>query len=136
MHLDDMRGRVGAARVARLATLATGGAPHLVPFCFVLDGDALYSAVDSKPKRSRSLRRLENVERDPRLAVLVDHYEEDWSKLWWVRLEGTGRQLASGPRTERALALLVAKYAQYAGSRPEGPVLEILIERWSGWSAS
>ena len=91
-----MRGRVAAARVARLATLGRDGAPHLVPFCFALSGDVLYSAVDHKRKRSSRLQRFDNVARDPRVGVLVDHYEEDWSKLWWVRLEGLARELESG----------------------------------------
>jgi PPOX class probable F420-dependent enzyme len=133
---DDMRARVAAAPVARLATVAVTGAPHLVPFCFVLDGDVLYSAVDRKPKRTTRLRRLDNAAAEPRVCVLVDHYEADWSRLWWVRLDGLARQLEPGPEVERALAGLAAKYPQYRAAPPDGPVLRIDVERWTGWSGA
>jgi PPOX class probable F420-dependent enzyme len=136
MDSDDMRGRVAAARVARLATLGRDGAPHLVPFCFALSGDVLYSAVDHKRKRSSRLQRVDNVARDPRVGVLVDHYEEDWSKLWWVRLEGLARELESGAEANEALRLLTAKYGQYRDDPPSGPVLRIEVQCWSGWTAS
>jgi PPOX class probable F420-dependent enzyme len=136
MDSDDMRGRVAAARVARLATLGRDGAPHLVPFCFALSGNVLYSAVDHKRKRSSRLQRFDNVTRDPRVGVLVDHYEEDWSKLWWVRLEGLARELESGAEANEALRLLTAKYGQYLDDPPSGPVLRIEVQRWSGWTAS
>ncbi len=103
MSPDEMRARVGPAQVARLATVTVTGAPHLVPFCFVLDGDALYSAVDRKPKRTPRLRRLENAAAEPRVCVLVDHYEEDWSRLWWVRLDGTAAVLEPGTEVDQAL---------------------------------
>jgi PPOX class probable F420-dependent enzyme len=132
-----MRERVRAARVARLATVGASGRPHLVPFCFVLDGDVLYSAVDRKSKRTVELRRLENVDAEPRLCVLVDHYEEDWTRLWWVRLDGRGRRLATGTaEEERALGLLGAKYDQYRAQPPPGPVLRIDVDAWRGWTAS
>jgi PPOX class probable F420-dependent enzyme len=131
-----MRRRAAGAPVARLATLAPTGAPHLVPFCFVLDGDTLYSAIDAKPKRTRLLRRLDNVRADARATVLLDHYEEDWTRLWWVRIDGRARVVEEGPELERALALLAAKYPQYRSQPPAGPVLAVDAERWSGWSAS
>jgi PPOX class probable F420-dependent enzyme len=108
----------------------------LVPFCFVLAGDVLYSAVDSKKKRSNRLRRLDNVRRDPRVSVLVDHYEEDWTRLWWVALAGHARELEPGGESDQAVRLLVGKYEQYVQAPPPGPVLRIDIERWSGWTAS
>lgn len=130
-----MRRRVGEARVGRLATVDESGRPHLVPFCFVLDGDTLYSAVDRKPKRTTALRRLENVRANPSAAVLVDHYEDDWSRLWWVRLDGRARIVEGGAERARALGLLEAKYEQYRAEPPEGPVLAIEVERWRGWSS-
>jgi PPOX class probable F420-dependent enzyme len=136
MDSDDMRGRVAAARVARLATLGRDGAPHLVPFCFVLDREVLYSAVDQKKKQTFRLRRLDNVRRDPRVSVLIDHYEEDWAKLWWVRIEGQARELEPGAEAEEAVRLLTSKYQQYRERRPQGPVLRIDPERWSGWTAT
>jgi PPOX class probable F420-dependent enzyme len=136
MNLDEMRRRVEVARVARLATLARDGTPHLVPFCFVLNGDLLYSAVDAKQKRTSRLQRLANVARDPRVTVLVDHYEEDWTRLWWVRLAGRAEELDPGGEAEQALQLLARKYPQYVEAPPPGPVLRIEVQRWSGWSAS
>jgi PPOX class probable F420-dependent enzyme len=107
-----------------------------VPICFVLDGDTLYSAVDAKPKRSRTLRRLENVRAEPDVAVLVDEYAEEWSALWWVRLRGRARVIEEGDEHERAAGLLRRKYPQYAADPLEGPVLAVEIDEWRGWSAS
>jgi len=123
---------VAAARVARLATVGRDGRPHVVPICFVLDGETLYTAVDEKPKRTRQLKRLENIEANPHVEVLIDHYEDDWSRLWWVRLRGTAR-IVEDPR---AVDLLVAKYPQYAERRPEGPVIAIDVEERSEWTSS
>src|ERR671935_2729089 len=97
-----MRNRVAAARVARLATVDARGRPHLVPFCFVLDGEELLSAVDAKPKATQRLRRLENVRANPAVSVLVDHYEEDWSRLWWVRVDGRAEVVESGGAADKA----------------------------------
>jgi PPOX class probable F420-dependent enzyme len=126
---------VREARVARLATIDAAGRPHLVPLCFALAGDVLYSAVDQKPKRSQRLQRLENIRRHPDVALLVDHYEEEWSQLWWVRLRGRARVLEAGPERDRALALLADKYEQYRLDPPTGAVIAILIEEWRGWQA-
>jgi len=136
MTEEVMRERVAAARVGRLATVGTGGLPHLLPFCFAAEGDVLYSAVDSKPKRTRRLQRLRNAAREPHVSVLVDHYEEDWDRLWWIRLDGRASELPAGPEAQRATALLAAKYRQYRERPPEGPVLRIDVERWRGWAAS
>jgi PPOX class probable F420-dependent enzyme len=129
-----MRDRVERARVARLATVGAGDRPHLVPICFVLEGDVLYSAVDRKPKRSPNLKRIENVRANPHVTVLVDHYDDDWTQLWWVRLDGRARVLTEGAERERALALLAAKYPQYSADTPGGPVLAIDIERRRSWA--
>jgi PPOX class probable F420-dependent enzyme len=131
----EQRRRVAAARVARLATLDEDGRPHLVPICFVLDGETLYSAVDRKPKRSARLRRIENVRARPQATVLVDEYDEDWSRLWWVRLRGAARVLDEGPERERALELLSQKYGQYRAEPPGGPVLALDTVEWRAWSA-
>ena len=119
--------RLTAARVARLATTDPDGRPHLVPIVFALDGDTLYSAVDQKPKRSRTLRRIENARARPDVTVLVDHYEEDWQHLWWIRLRGHARVLDHGAERHRAFALLTEKYPQYTDEPPRGPVLTITI---------
>jgi PPOX class probable F420-dependent enzyme len=135
MTPERMRQLVAEARVARLATLTPDGRLHLVPISFALEGDTLYSAVDEKPKRSRNLQRLANVRANPAVAVLVDHYDEDWSRLWWVRLRGRGRVLEDGPEGEQAIKLLAAKYEQYRRRLPRGPVLAIALEEWRGWES-
>ena len=107
-----------------------------MPIAFVLDGETLYSAVDAKPKRSRRLRRIENARERPEVTVLVDQYDEDWSRLWWVRLRGRARVLEAGEEAARALALLADKYEQYRREAPGCPVLAIDVREWRGWAAS
>lgn len=130
-----MRRRFASASLARLGSVRPDGRPHLVPICFTLDGDTIVSAVDDKPKRTMQLRRLDNVRAYPAVSLLVDHYDDDWTQLWWVRVDGTARVLEAGTARARAIDLLAAKYAQYRALRPEGPVLEIAVEAWRGWSA-
>jgi PPOX class probable F420-dependent enzyme len=130
---DVMRARVAGAQVGRLATVDPGGRPHLVPCCFVLAGDTIYSAVDGKPKSTTALRRLANLRADPHAALLVDHYADDWSTLWWVRLDGEGRVLDPGPEQDRALTLLLAKYDQYRAVPLPGPVLALDVTTWRAW---
>jgi PPOX class probable F420-dependent enzyme len=132
---ESARKRVLSARVARLATTDPDGRPLLVPIVFALEGETLYSAVDAKPKRSRRLRRIENARARPEVVVLVDHYEEDWARLWWVRLRGRARVLDGGEEAERALRLLAERYEQYGRERPGAPVLAVDILEWRGWSA-
>lgn len=128
--------RLGLARVARLATIDPDGRPHIVPIVFALEGHTLYSAVDRKPKRSQTLRRIENARVRPDVTVLVDHYEEDWGRLWWIRLRGRARVLDDGEERDRALALLGDKYPQYREEPPDGPVLAVDITQVREWSAS
>ena len=135
MPVDEMRSRFTSARVARLATLRPDGSPHLVPVTFAVDGDALAFAVDAKPKTTQRLQRLRNIERDPRVSLLVDEYADDWSTLWWVRTDGTAQQV-EGDVAERWQTRLQAKYEQYQASPPAGPVVEIRIDRWTGWRAT
>lgn len=134
LDITDMRRRVTSARVARLATADLRGRPHAVPVCFALDGDTLYFAVDSKPKRTTHLKRLDNIAANPAVSVLFDHYEDDWEKLWWVRIDGAARIVAEVDEAERAIAHLAERYSQYRRSRPAGPVVAIAIERMSGWA--
>jgi PPOX class probable F420-dependent enzyme len=134
---EVMRSRVAAAPVARLATLRPDGTPRLVPITFVLLDDLICSAVDEvKPKTTTRLARLADVERDPRVGIVVDHYADDWSALWWVRVDGTAAVHLDGELRERALAALGAKYPPYAAAPPDGPVLVVTPARWAGWSAS
>ena len=125
--------RFASARVARLATVGRDGAPHLVPMTFALVDDVIYSAVDAKPKRHTRLRRLANIAHEPRVSVLVDRYDDDWTALWWVRANGVARVLSSSPA---ALEALTAKYPQYRAAPPSGPFVEIGVRRWSAWSAT
>jgi PPOX class probable F420-dependent enzyme len=134
--MQDLRGRVARERVARLATVDRDGRTHLVPITFALVGDSVYSAVDAKPKRSRTLRRIENARERPEVTVLFDHYEDDWTRLWWVRIRGQARVLDGGEEAERALAALAAKYEQYLQEPPGVPVLAVDVAEWRGWSAA
>ena len=133
---QEMRRRINASMVARLATVGRDGRPHIVPITFALGDDAIYFSVDFKPKKTADLQRLRNIEANPAVAVLIDHYEEDWTKLWWVRVDGSARIVIDGSEFDRAIALLTERYAQYRSARPEGPAVVITIERMTGWSAS
>jgi len=131
-----MRDLVADAPVARLGTVNATGGVDLVPVTFALEGDIVVTAVDHKPKRTTRLARLDNVRRESRVTLLVDHYEEDWSGLWWVRLRARAHVAEPGsPDHDRAVALLVAKYEQYRDRTPEGPALIMTIDEWRGWSA-
>lgn len=130
-----MRRRVGTARSARLATVRPDGRPHLVPIAFAVDGDRLVTAVDAKPKRTTDLQRLRNVAAEPRVSVLVDHYDDDWTTLWWVRIDGYARVLEDGRERDAAVDLLATRYEQYRVDRPRGPAIVVEATSWSGWSA-
>lgn len=135
--MDDDLALAATARVARLATLDADGRPHLVPIVFAVAGDTLYSAVDDKPKRrDRELRRLRNARERPAATILVDHYAEDWQELWWVRIDGSARVLDGGEEADAALALLAAKYEQYARRPPHPPVLAVDVDRTTAWRAT
>ncbi|MFI5839218.1 TIGR03668 family PPOX class F420-dependent oxidoreductase [Catenuloplanes sp. NPDC051500] len=127
-----MRRRVTDARVGRLATVGADGRPHLVPICFALVGDRIYSAVDHKPKRSARLRRLANARDTGVASLLIDEYDDDWTRLWWVRVDGRVEVLETGPA--EALDALTATYPQYAAKPPTGQMLALTVEKWSGWS--
>lgn len=132
-----MRRRVAQARVGRLATIGREHRPHLVPVCFALAGDQIVTSVDQKPKTTTRLRRLDNVRLNPTVSMLVDHFEEDWSTLWWVRLDGRGRVVEHGAELDALLGALQEKYrGQYGLHPPTGPAIVIDVERWVGWSAS
>ncbi len=132
VDVAQARSRFAAARVARLATADAGGTPHLVPVTFALRGDTVVLAVDHKPKRTTELKRLRNIEANPRVTLLADHYAEDWALLWWVRVDGTARVVREGG----PVGELVAKYPQYAARPPAGPVILVAITSWRGWAAS
>jgi PPOX class probable F420-dependent enzyme len=136
MDATEARTRFAAARVARLATAGADGRPHLVPVVFALDGETLYTAVDDvKPKATTRLKRLANIAANPNVALLADHYEDEWTALWWARADGTARLLEPGDdEAARARALLAERYPQYADSPPPGVVIAVDVTRWSGWA--
>ncbi|QPP05500.1 TIGR03668 family PPOX class F420-dependent oxidoreductase [Streptomyces bathyalis] len=137
---DEARERFAQARSATLATADAEGRPHLVPVTFAMTGDVVVFAVDHKPKDSHRLKRLANIRSNPALSLLVDSYDEDWERLWWARADGSGRVLppAGGSPASSAYAdLLTQRYMRQYGPRPpEGPVVEIAVERWTGWRAA
>jgi PPOX class probable F420-dependent enzyme len=120
-----------------LATAGVSGRPHVVPLVFAVEGDRVYSAVDHKPKLSFHLRRLANLRENPAAALLVDHYDEDWTTLWWARADGDGRVLdPTEAEATHGVDLLADRYEQYRTHRPSGPVLVLEVHRWSGWAAA
>jgi PPOX class probable F420-dependent enzyme len=131
---DECRARAGRERVARLATTGADMRPHLVPVVFALSGGVVVTAVDHKPKTSTDLRRLRNITDNPRVALLWDRYDEDWTRLWWVRGDGVAEVVQTGDRWDAAVASLRERYAQYRESPPRGPAVMITVDSWSGWS--
>jgi PPOX class probable F420-dependent enzyme len=127
--------RAAAATVARMATSGEDGRPHIVPVTFAIDGQVLFFAVDAKPKRTADLKRLRNIAANPAVSILIDHYEDDWEKLWWIRLDGRAGIVSGHAEIERALDMLAERYPQYRINRPNGPVVAVSVERASGWSA-
>jgi PPOX class probable F420-dependent enzyme len=135
MAPEEMRERLAAARSGTLGTLDANGRANLVPVCFALDGDRVLLAVDAKPKRTRHLARVANIRRERWATLLVDHYEEDWERVWWVRVRGPAEVLDPGPDTDAALHLLMGKYDQWRADPPAGPVLVLEAADWRGWHA-
>lgn len=135
---SDLVARIDAHRIGHLATVDDTLAPHLVPICFAYDGQAVYSAIDHKPKRRTgyTMQRIRNILAQPRVAFLVHHYEEDWQQLSYVMIRGPATVLEEGPEYRRALALLEDKYAQYRErqlSSSGGLVIKIVPERVQHW---
>ena len=136
MTEDEARRRFAEARVARLGTVDARNSPHLVPICFALDGDSLYSAVDAKPKSTPDLKRLRNIAANPAVNLLVDYYDDDWTKVWWVRMDGTATLADDdGPDRERGLHALARKYEQYAGQTELlGRIVVVEATNWRFWA--
>ena len=125
--------------VAMLATVGSDGAPHVVPVVFAVHDDGeqttVYTAVDAKRKSTQRLRRLANIEGNPRVSMLVDHYDEDWTQLWWVRADGLAEIHQRGEQMATGYALLRRKYVQYQRLALDGPVVTVTVQRWSSWQA-
>ena len=127
---------LAVARVGRLATADANGRPLVVPVCYALDGDRIYSAVDAKPKRTRELRRLRNIAENPLISLVVDEYDEDWTRLRYVIVEGHADVLTDGDEFSHAIDRLVAKYPQYRAltlPRNSGAVIRIVPDRVLSW---
>lgn len=157
MDQPTIERRLSQARVAHLATTRPSGRPHLVPICFAIEGDLLptlwggrpegpgggvrptlpilYFAIDQKPKRTSALQRIRNIRANPPVSILVDHYDDDWTKLWWIRLDGTA-ELATGADRSRGLALLEDRYPQYQTAPPNGTVVAVHIATTVAWEGA
>ena len=136
METAEVRRRFAASPVARMSTVRPDGGPHIVPIVFALVGDTVFSAVDAKPKRSTELQRLVNVRAEPRCALLVDRYDADWRRLWWMRADGHG-EVVDVPTTEHpGIQALVQRFPQYRDEPPSGPLLVVTVQRWTGWTGT
>jgi PPOX class probable F420-dependent enzyme len=131
----NLRSAFRGARVARLATVRPDGRRHGVPVTFAAEADAVWSAIDHKPKRTAALQRLRNIQANPAVSVLADHYEEDWRRLWWVRADGVARVVVNGAAWDDAVAALQRRYAAYRRTPPQGPAIIVDVVRVTGWQA-
>ncbi len=137
MRLDpaEARARFAASRVVRLATSGADGAPHVVPCTFAVDGSGrVIIGIDNKPKSSRNLKRLRNIASNPRVSLLADHYDEDWTQLWWARAEGMANIEPFGDDHAGHWELLRRKYPQYEAETLTGPVIAVTVSSWTGWA--
>ena len=135
MDEQEARRRFAASPVARLATVRPDGAPHVVPVTFALSDDRVCTAVDRKPKRHQRLQRIANLRHEPRCSLLVDHYADDWSALWWVRADGEATVIEHPAPGDKRLRHLAERYRDYREAPPAGPLIVVEITRWIGWQA-
>ena len=133
---EEINRRLAEARSATLGTVDRAGRPHLVPIVFAYRDGRLYTAVDRKPKSTRQLKRLRNIEANPGVSVLLDRYDDDWTRLWWIRIDGEARLIHAGPAFREGIALLTRKYPPYGAQPPPGPVIEVRVEIIRAWSAT
>ena len=133
---DEAWRRLANARVAYLATVRADGRPHLVPIVFAAGDDrTIYAIADPKPKRGLDLLRHRNIIANPKVSLLVDHYDEDWEHLWWVRADGSARIVEVGPERDTTIRLLTAKYSQYTTwTTPFGDATVVTIDRLTSWA--
>ena len=133
----EIRARLEVARVARLATLDSKQKSHLIPICYAYNGTVFYSAIDRKPKRvsPERMARLKNIKKNPQVALLVDHYDEDWTRLWYVLVRGKAELVSAPAERKVALQCLRAKYPQYSSAMLEddAPLLRITAQRVTAW---
>ena len=126
------------ARVAHLATVDAAGVPHVIPVCYAFDGRVIYSVLDQKPKRASvtRLRRVRNIQANPSVALVVDHYQEDWAQLWYILVRGQAELIQTGEEPRRAIGLLRGKYRQYRDMDiGQSPVIKITPTRVVAWGS-
>ncbi|HEX5672080.1 MAG TPA: TIGR03668 family PPOX class F420-dependent oxidoreductase [Acidimicrobiia bacterium] len=126
---------IATVPVATLATLRPDGSPHLVPIVFAVFGERIITAIDGKPKQPVTPGRLLNIGADPRVSILVHYYDDDWSRLWWVRIDGNARVLDEGDEYSQGLTTLRKRYSQYESTPLPGPVIVVDPTAVIGWSA-
>lgn len=136
MDRPEALSRLAVARVGHLATTRPNGDPHIVPATFAIDGVRIVTAIDHKPKRTGMLQRLSNIQANPVASFLVDQYSEDWTALWWVRVDGHATIHESGNAWSSGVSTLSNKYHQYQEQRPSGPIISIAIDRVRFWEGT
>ncbi|HJM21041.1 MAG: TIGR03668 family PPOX class F420-dependent oxidoreductase [Actinomycetota bacterium] len=136
MNESELLELLDHARVATLATIRADGRVDLVPITFAFDEQVVVTAIDHKRKSTTELKRLDNIRQFPEVTLLVDHYDDqDWNRLWWVRVRGRAKVHQTGSEYERALDLLADRYNQYAKTRPKGAAIIIDRTELTGWKA-
>ena len=131
--------RLADTPVGHLATADANGRPHVIPVCFAYDGEHIYSVLDGKPKRGSltGLRRVRNILANPQVSLVIDQYDADWTRLWYLLVQGRAEVVEGGPEPPAAIVLLRGKYPQYREMPLDGnPVIRITPERVTGWSSS
>lgn len=137
MNPTDALTRLEEARSGHLATARPDGRPHLVVVTFAVSNGQIVTAIDHKPKTTQNLQRLTNIAQNPAVSFMVDHYENDWRLLWWVRVDGVATVVEpSRTRFDPAVDALVAKYSQYQEQRPSGPVISVTMDKVTGWAST
>ena len=136
MNRSEALQALAGCRVGHLGTILPGGDPHIVPVTFAVLGKTVVTMVDHKPKSTTRLQRLVNIERHPRATVLADSYSEDWSELWWVRVDGEAAIHEDDTAWREARNALAHKYDQYRDQMPQGPAVVVSIDRISSWEST
>ena len=136
MNRSEALRSLASARVAHLATATPQGDPHVVAVTFAMTGETVVTMIDHKPKKTSRLQRLVNLETHPKASLLVDHYVEDWSALWWVRIDGPVSLETEGANWEAGRTALADKYHQYRQRPPRGTAIMIAIDRVTWWAST
>lgn len=136
MDSTEVRDRLASKPTGHLATVTPEHHPHVVVVTYAVVDNTIVTAIDHKPKSTRKLKRLSNLENDPRASFLVDHYDDDWERLWWIRVDGPASIHHDGTTAEQAIDALQDRYVQYRHRPPEGPVIALSIEAINWWAST